>query len=115
VPQPWTYRDPATGIGTADLVDVDGDILHFNVADEFVWVATGARFPGYTGSGVSVYIHNKTFAMEVVFGTKDGRRRAFLTLLSDGREEWGPGYLADATLVNGDLIFKRTNVPAPGR
>ena len=99
-----TFFDPGSGISTADVRDSDDQIVRFNTAGELIWVADDTRFPGFP-------IH-KPFIMDdysyrVVFGTKDGERRAYFAA-------HGEDVMYDIESVNGRLIITATNLPVPG-
>lgn len=106
-----TFYDQASGFSTTDLRDAQEQILQFSPFGEFIWVETGARFPGYGGAGGSRYISGPQVGLEIHFASKDGQRRAYLMFLDDIHY---PGPLADAEVVDGKLIFTGTDELVPG-
>jgi hypothetical protein len=113
----------ASGFQTSDLRDAQDQIVQFNTDDEFIWAADGTRLPGFkvltlplaTGPCYLVSIPGTTCSQgcsfEVRFGTKDGQKRAYLTVdyIHDN-----PGTLVDVELVNGALVVTQTNEFPPG-
>jgi hypothetical protein len=113
------FTEPGTGFSTTDLRDVQEQVLQLNTANELIWTPEGTRLPGYRVdrccyAGVS-FIFGKICAadcaFEVRFGTRDGERRAYLTV-DYGHDN--PGTLVDVEVANGALIVTRTNVFVPG-
>jgi hypothetical protein len=98
------FTDPASGFSTSDVRDVQQQIVGFNTAAELIWTADGTRFPGYPVNGNFIRA-DKYFL--VLFGTKDGERRAFLTQSDDLT-------ICDIEVVAGQLIITETSVPVPG-
>ena len=71
------FINPATGISTSDVRDVQEEILQFDTAsNSLIWAADGRRFAGYPVNGN--FIRDDRF-FQVRFGTKDGQRRASFT------------------------------------
>jgi hypothetical protein len=118
------FSESASGFSTTDLRDVEDQIVQFNTANELIWTADGTRLPGffvdqvhYPGTsfidvvGPSRVICPTGCSFEVRFGTKDGERRAYLTMdyVHDN-----PGTLVDVDVSAGVLKVARTNVFAPG-
>jgi hypothetical protein len=92
--------------------------VQFTADGQLIWTATGRRFPGYPqapGYVVGAYIFAPPIcsycAYEIRFGTRDGERRAYLTI---DRGEDNPGTLADLEVVDGELITRQTKAGAPG-
>jgi hypothetical protein len=118
------FSESTSGFSTTDLRDVQEQVVQFNTANELIWTADGARLPGfevdkshYPGTafinvvGASRVICPTGCAFEVRFGTKDGERRAYLTMdyVHDN-----PGTLVDVEVSGGALVVSKTNVFAPG-
>ena len=113
----------SSGFSTSDLRDAQDQIVRFNTANEFIWAADDTRIPGFkvqtinfgTGPCYLVSIPGTTCSQgcsfEVRFGTKDGERRAYLTVdyIHDN-----PGTLVDVELVGGALVVTQTNEFPPG-
>ena len=83
------FTDAATGFLTTDLRDVQEQIVQLSSIGELIWTADGTRLPGYrvthpTADGKLFFIEGKICpeqcAFEVRFGTRDGERRAYLTV-----------------------------------
>jgi hypothetical protein len=112
------FPDSATGFSTTDLRDSQDHLqLNGGRAD---WTADGTRLPGYRvghpfADGRVTFIEGKicpeTCAFEVRFGTKDGERRAYLTV---DHIHWNPGTLVDVEVAGGALIVTDTDVYPPG-
>jgi hypothetical protein len=118
------FTESTSGFSTTDLRDVQEQIVQFNTANELIWTADGTRLPGfevdkihYPGTafidvvGPSRAICPTGCAFEVRFGTRDGERRAYLTMdyVHDN-----PGTLVDVEVTGGALLVTKTNVFAPG-
>lgn len=118
------FTESTSGFSTTDLRDVQEQVVQFNTANELIWTADGTRLPGfevdtfhYPGTafinvvGPSRAICPTGCAFEVRFGTKDGQRRAYLTMdyVHDN-----PGTLVDVEVTGGALVVTKTNVFAPG-
>jgi len=99
------FTDPVSGISTPDVRDVQEQIVHFNTAnDSLIWTADGRSFTGYPVSGNFVR-SDKNF--QILFGTKDGERRAYFT-------ETATGTLCDIEVSGNQLVISPTNVHVPG-
>jgi hypothetical protein len=113
------FAEQGTGFSTTDVRDVHDQILQFNTANELIWTADGTRLPGYRVDrccypGVSFIVGRicpVDCAFEVRFGTKDGERRAYLTV-DYGHDN--PGTIADVEVADGALVVTRTGVFLPG-
>jgi len=115
----------ASGFSTSDLRDAQDQIVRFNSANEFIWAADDTRLQGFkvqqypvnldTGPIYMVPIPgticSQGCAFEVRFGTKDGERRAYLTVdyIHDN-----PGTLVDVDLIGGALVVTQTSQFPPG-
>lgn len=113
----------STGFSTSDLRDVQDQIVQFNTANELIWAADDTRLQGFkverhdfgTGAFYMVSIPGtpcpQACVFEVRFGTKDGERRAYLTVdyIHDN-----PGTLVDVEIVAGALVVTQTKVFPPG-
>lgn len=114
------FREPATGFSTTDLRDVQEQILQLNSAGELIWTADGTRLPGYrvssgglqnSGYYIEGNICPQGCAFEVRFGTRDGERRAYLTV-DYGHDN--PGTLVDVEVTSEGLRVTQTSVVPPG-
>lgn len=116
------FRESGTGFATSDLRDVQDDIVQFSTAGELIWAADGTRLSGYrvvshnfTPEGPVYFIEGaicpEGCAFEVRFGSKDGERRAYLTV-DYGHDN--PGTLVDVEIRGGALVVSRTSVYPPG-
>ena len=113
----------STGFSTSDLRDVQDQIVQFNSANELIWTADDTRLQGFRverhdfGNGPFYLVSipgstcPRTCAFEVRFGTKDGEKRAYLTVdyIHDN-----PGTLVDVEIVRGALVVTQTEVFPPG-
>jgi hypothetical protein len=111
VPQPTAvslvvFRDSATAFSTTDVRDMQDQIVQINTADELIWAADGKRFPGYRAIGNFVRWDSY---YEVVFVTRAGERRAYLTTHGHGATD--PNRICDIEVVGGQLVINETNVP----
>ena len=90
-----------------------------NSAGELIWTADGTRLPGYRVSSwpyQDVYyiegnICPQGCAFEVRFGTRDGERRAYLTV-DYGHDN--PGTLVDVEVTSEGLRVTQTSTFPPG-
>ena len=124
-PAPATLKvfTDSTGFSTSDLRDVQDQIVQFNTANELIWVADDTRLQGFKvdrhdfGSGPFYFISipgatcGQGCSFEVRFGSKDGERRAYLTVdyIHDN-----PGTLVDVEIVDGALMVTQSKVFPPG-
>ena len=122
VPTLKVFTD-SKGFSTSDLRDVQDQIVQFNTANELVWAADGTRLQGFkvdrldfaNGPVYMVSIPGATCsqvcAFEIRFGSKDGERRAYLTVdyIHDN-----PGTLVDVEIAGGALVVTQTEVFPPG-
>ena len=74
------------------------------VANSLIWAADGQSFPGYPVDGNFI---RSDRAFQVLFGTKDGERRAYFT--ETARET-----ICDIEVTGGRLVISPTNVKVPG-
>jgi carboxypeptidase family protein len=107
------FKEAASGFATNDLRDAQDQILQFNTAGELIWTPDGRRLPGYwvQGTTISGRICDPECWFEVRFGTKDGERRAYLTV------DYGhsnPDTLVDIEVVGGALVVTQTQMYVPG-
>ena len=112
------FTESATGFSTSDLRDVQEQILQINTAGELIWTADGTRLPGYSVDNYQTEIYwvngkicPQGCSFEVRFGTKDGERRAYLTV-DYGHDN--PGTVVDVDVVGGALVVTQTNMFPPG-
>jgi hypothetical protein len=117
-PQPVVVRvftDPASGFASSDVRDVQDQIVRFNTANELIWAADGARFPGYPAREDQVRGPGENDWFQVRFGSKNGERRLYLGWSDDFCH--CPGYtpsVIDVEIVDGRVVFTATDVPVPG-
>jgi hypothetical protein len=115
------FTDRASGFSTPDVRDVQEHVLQFSNANELIWTADGTRLPGYR-AGWYDYGDTREYSIEgkicpqgcsfvVRFGTKDGERRAYLTV--DYTHD-NPGTLVDVEVAGGNLVVTQTSVFPPG-
>lgn len=103
------FTDSATGFSTSDVYDVHEEIVRFNTADELIWIANDARFPEFIVDGMFISYHHKAdHFLQVRFGTRDGKRQAYLSWPGDRRT------IADLWVDERDLKIAETTVPVPG-
>ena len=100
------FKDPASTFTTSDVRDQQDQIVRFNTADELIWAADDTRFPGYRVIGN--YVRFDSY-FEVVFITKNGERRAYLTVHGHGPEF--PNTVCDIDVAGGRLVIRETTVP----
>jgi hypothetical protein len=101
-----TFSDPASSFSTADVRDVQDQIMRFDTASSsLVWMTTGQRFAGYPVID-GLFIRADKF-FRVRFGTKNGERRAYFT-------EAVRGTLCDVEVSNGVVNITPTDVLVPG-
>jgi hypothetical protein len=108
------FTDIASGFSTTDVHDVQEQVIQFNSAGELIWTQDGSRIPGYpfaAGNTVSAGPICQHCVLEVRFGTRDGERRAYLTL---DRGHDNTGMVVDIEVAGGGVILTETNVPPPG-
>lgn len=115
-----TFTESSTGFSTSEVRDVQEQVLQINTVGELIWTHDGTRLPGYRVersipypdvSYIAGRICAEGCAFEVRFGTKDGDRRAYLTV-DYGHDN--PGTLVDVEVAAGVLVVTRTTVFAPG-
>jgi hypothetical protein len=116
------FHEEPTGFSTTDLRDAQDQIVQFNDAHELVWTTDGTRLPGYRVMAVPGYPRGPVYFIdgkicaegcqfEVRFGSKDGERRASLTV-DYGHDN--PGTLVDVEIAGGTLAVTRTPLFPPG-
>ena len=99
------FVDPATGLGTSDVRDVQGQIVRFDRANNaLIWAADGRSFPGYPVDGD--FVRSERF-FQVRFGTEGGARRAYFT-------EAANATLCDVEIVGSSVVITATSMPVPG-
>jgi hypothetical protein len=116
----YRFTERATGFSTTDLHDAQEQVLQLNDStSELIWGADGTRLSGYALSPTTSY-YDAYFIMgkicagcefEVRFGTRDGERRAYLTV-DYGHDN--PGTVVDVEVVNGSLVVTQTDLYPPG-
>ncbi len=125
VPQPIpislvVFTDPASGLSTSDVRDVQDQIVQFNSAGELIWTADGTRFPGYRAvpnraSPNLIRGPRRDDYFQVHFGTKNGERRAYFGWDVDACHcEGSPITIVDVEVVAGQLVITATGVTVPG-
>jgi len=96
------FTDSVFNVVTSDVRDVQDQIVQFDTTNNaLIWKATNQSYSGYTVSGDLI---NAMF--RVVFGIKDGDRRAYFT-------EAATGTVCDIEIVSGQVVISPTNVPVP--
>ncbi len=96
--------------------------MRFNTAGELIWTADDTRLRPYVvttiagfSRGPVHFIEGKICpegcAFEVRFGSKDGERRAYLTV-DYGHDN--PGTMVDVEVAGGALLVTRTTLYLPG-
>jgi hypothetical protein len=110
------FTESASGFATSDLRDAQDQIVRFNTAGELIWVTDGTRLPGFKVTNDREYsIEGKICSVVcffvVRFGTKDGERRAYLTVdyIHDN-----PGTLVDVEVADRSLVVTETDLFPPG-
>ena len=127
VPQPppserlLAFVEASSGFSTTDVRDAQEQVVQITAANELIWTPDGTRLKGYRvttipgSNGPVDFIEGKIcpecWAFEVRFGTRDGERRAYLTV--DYHHD-NPGTLVDVEVVGGALVVTKTKVFAPG-
>jgi hypothetical protein len=107
-PSVIAFTDPRSGLSTSDVRDAQEQIVHFNTAGELIWTADGTRF-SQTPQGERFLGSQAPF--EVLFGTKDGERRAYLTFSMNYHHYDPPPTVVDLEVVDGRLVFSDTKPP----
>jgi hypothetical protein len=115
------FQEVGTGFSTTDLYDVEDEALQLSRAGELIWGQDGTRFPGYAfdsrlHDGVLVHwisgpICPEGCSFEVRFGTRNGDRRAYLTI---DYGHWNLGTLVDVEPAGGALVATLTEQVPPG-
>ena len=116
------FTESTTGFSTTDLRDVEDQIVRFNTADELIWTVDDTRLRPYVvttikgfSRGPVHFIEGKICpegcTFEVRFGSKDGERRAYLTV-DYGHDN--PGTMVDVEVAGGALLVTRTTSYLPG-
>jgi hypothetical protein len=102
------FTDPASGFSTSDVYDAQEQIVRFT-ADTLIWAADGRHFPEWLPEGNFIgYHHRAEWFFQIRFGTKDGRRGAYLTPI-------GRATVSDLWVnEKGILEIAQTDVPVPG-
>jgi hypothetical protein len=111
------FTDPASGLSTSDVRDVQEQIVRFNTAAELIWTADDTRFKGYPVNGNIVGAESlcRYCTFQVRFGTRNGETRAYLTWSDEtGHFEGHPPAIFDIDIVDGRLVITETDVPVPG-
>jgi hypothetical protein len=106
------FVDPHSGFSTSDLHDAHEQVVRLTVARELIWAADGTRFPGYGVQGSnSISVPACACSLVVRFGTRQGERRAYLTVdyIHDN-----PGTLVGLSISGAALTISRTTMFAPG-
>ena len=96
------FIDPASGVSTSDVHDVNDDIVRFDTAsNSLIWAADGRTFQGFpvTGTQIGGFL--------VRFGTKNGQHVAYFTEMSRPN-------ICDLQVNNGQLSISPTDVTVPG-
>ena len=97
------FEDPDSDFSTADVRDVDGEIVRFDAVNaQMIWVADSLSFNGFDVNGNAL---GAGFFM-VRFGTENGERRAYFT-------ETDPPTICNISVPNGTLSITSTQVTVP--
>jgi hypothetical protein len=105
------FTEPSTGFSTTDARDAQDEIVQFSTKGELIWTADGTTLPGYPAQDVLIPCTPCEGWLEVRFGTKDGERRAYLTV-DYGHDN--PGTVVDLEMIAGALVVRRTAIYPPG-
>ena len=95
------------GSTTSDVHDAQEQIVQFTSAGEVIWTADGTRFPGYWIDGRI----ERDIGADVVFATRDGQRRAYLTFSVEYHHYEPPPIVVDLEVVEGHLVVIGGNPP----
>ena len=118
----YQFTESTTGFSTTDLRDAQDQIVRFNTAGELIWTADDTRLRPYVVSTIEGFSRGPVYfiegkicpegcAFEVRFGSKDGERRAYLTV-DYGHDN--PGTMVDVEVAGGALLVTRTTSYLPG-
>jgi len=115
------FTERGTGFSTTDLYDASDHVLQIDSAGALIWTADGTRMPGYRvetlefSRGFFYFVAGTICPggceFEIRFGSRNGDRRAFLTV-DYGHDN--PGTLVDVAVANGALIVTQTTRYPPG-
>ena len=108
------FLDRETGFRTSDVRDAQDQIVRFNDAGELVWLASGARFPGYIADGQVVTAERICAGCYffVRFGSRSGEPRAYLTWA--GSKPDGQAHtVLDVEVVGDELAVTSTDLEIP--
>jgi hypothetical protein len=99
------FTDPSSSFSTADVRDVQEQIMQFDTAsNSMIWTISGQRFSGYPVID-GYFIRGDKF-FQVQFGTKNGERHAYFT-------EAVRGTICDVEVSGGALVITPTDTPVP--
>jgi hypothetical protein len=115
------FREPS-GFSTSDVYDAHERIVQFTNGGDLIWTADGTHLHGYAVASDSAYWGPPTYfisgkicdefcVFSIRFGTRDGQRRAYLTV---DYGHWNPGTLVDAEVTGGTLTVAQTVLFPPG-
>jgi hypothetical protein len=115
------FREPG-GFSTSDVYDAHERIVRFTSGGDLIWTADGTHLHGYSVASDSSYWGPPTYfisgkicddfcVFSIRFGTRDGQRRAYLTV---DYGHWNPGTLVDAEVAGGALAVTQTALFPPG-
>lgn len=100
------FTDYMTGAQTSDVRDVHGQILRFNTAGAVIWLADGTEFAQFP----MAYGYEKA-SVEVLWGSENGERRAYLTFSINYWHYPPPISLVDIEVVDGKLVIRHPDPP----
>jgi hypothetical protein len=108
------FTDPVSGYSTNDVFDAQEHVVRFS-GTELLWAADGTRFPEFFPDGNLIGCHHqKDYCLQVRFGTKNGRRAAYITWTDDGyRVRGAPVTVIDVDVVDGRLVLVDSTPPVP--
>jgi hypothetical protein len=100
------FTDPLTGLTTSDVGDLHSQIVRFDSAGDLIWAADDTHFPRFPlGYGY------ERGAFEVLFGTENGERRAYLTFSPDYWHYPPPASRVDLEVMDGKLVIRHPDPP----
>ena len=115
------FREPG-GFSTSDVHDAHERIVQFTNGGDLIWTADGTHLHGYLVDRDSSYWGPPTYfisgkicdelcVFSIRFGSRDGQRRAYLTV---DYGHWNPGTLVDVEVAGGALAVTQTAIFPPG-
>ena len=97
------FQDPDSEFSTSDVMDIDGEIVRFDAANQqMIWAADSTAFDGWDIDGNALAGGFFT----VRFGTENGVRGAYFT-------ETSPPTICDIAVTDGSLRISPTTTTVP--